>query len=252
MGNRGKIITGIVAVLVIVVAIIGFRFYKTKNEENAVSLNTQSIDTQAENFVNEKLVNTNTVESEKNNSTENVTTSNTSASVNNTLVSGNEEKTNINKEESSSTKNVITNNTSTSINNTVVSKNEETTNNSNSNSDNEIFGKWNTDRVSELNTTKVYDNLVEFFGTSYIEFGSYLTLNEDHTFVDNIYPITDGLKATTGKYEILRNYNKIGDCYVELTYDDGRTIMLQSVYYDESKTTYLTFNLNDISYDLKK
>lgn len=227
MKNKEKIIIIIVAIIVILLALICIKVYKTKNEEKNEIANTQLKDVQIEDVTNIK-----STENKSNNS-----------SVNNVIEKNTTTSQNISKSE----------------NNTTVKENEEKTTNSeekeetnNTNSDDDIVGKWNTIRVAEIKTDKVHDNLVEVFGTSYIKFGSSLILNKDNTFIDVIQPITDGSQSTTGKYEILRSYNKLGDCYVQLMYDDGRTLMLQKVYYDESNVPYLTFNLDDMSFDLKK
>ena len=140
-------------------------------------------------------------------------------------------------------------NTTTSSDTTSSSSNAIT---SSETEDSEIIGKWNTQKVSDLKANETYDNLKDLYGSSYLEFGSYLQLNDDGTFVDAINPVTDGSTSTEGKYKILRSYNKLGDCYVELTYSDGRTEMLQRVYYDNTETPYLTFNSGDLSYILKK
>ena len=57
---------------------------------------------------------------------------------------------------------------------------------------------------------------------------------------------------TSGTYEILRNYYKMGDCYVQLEYSNGETITAQRVFRDNTNTAYLTFNRDNLSYDLKK
>lgn len=152
--------------------------------------------------------------------------------------------------------NTTTTNTNTTNSNTTTSS-DTTSSSSNAitsseTEDSEIIGKWNTQKVSDLKANETYDNLKDLYGSSYLEFGSYLQLNDDGTFVDAINPVTDGSTSTEGKYKILRSYNKLGDCYVELTYSDGRTEMLQRVYYDNTETPYLTFNSGDLSYILKK
>ena len=139
-------------------------------------------------------------------------------------------------------------------------KKDENTNISNSNkvdenttsSDDELIGKWNTVKVIDMQSGKSYDNLAQFFGTSYISYGSSLELKKDGSFIDAVSPVVENTQSTEGTYEILRNYYKNGDCYVELKYSDGKTLMIQRVTYDETGNWYLTFNRDNISYELKK
>lgn len=136
---------------------------------------------------------------------------------------------------------------------TTISKtNDEDTIKKENNANSDIVGKWNTIKVMDMSSNIEYDNLKNLYGSSYLEFGSYLQLNDDGTFTDGIQPVTDGSESKTGKYEILRDYNKKGDCYIELTYSDGRKQMIQKVYLDETENQYLTFNSNNMYYELKK
>lgn len=127
-------------------------------------------------------------------------------------------------------------------------------NNINEKSSDEIIGKWET--VSAVNSEdgKETKNLKEIFGSSYSQYGSYLELNEDGTFIDAIQPITNGSKSNTGKYTVKKDYNKIGDCYVFLSYSDGRETKLQRVFLDESSTPYLVLDefINGYQITLKK
>ena len=86
------------------------------------------------------------------------------------------------------------------------------------------------------------------------EFGSYLELKEDNTFIDAIVPITDGSKSNTGKYTIKRDYFKIGDAYIFLSYQDGNEVKLQRVKLDDSDESYLVLDniINDYQLYLKK
>jgi hypothetical protein len=45
-----------------------------------------------------------------------------------------------------------------------------------------------------------------------------------------------------GTYEVKRDYNKPGDCYVFLTYSDGSKAKLQRVILDDSDTYYLVLD----------
>lgn len=118
----------------------------------------------------------------------------------------------------------------------------------------EIIGKWIT--VSAVNSedgTKT-ENLKDVFGSSYSQYGSYLELTEDGSFIDAIQPITDGSKSNTGTYIIKRDYYKPGDCYVILSYLDGKEEKLQRVFIDDSNTPYLVLNsfINGYQLTLRK
>ena len=66
----------------------------------------------------------------------------------------------------------------------------------------DIVGKWNAISAISAETGEKITNLRDIFGSSYSQYGSYLNLKNDGTFVDAIEPITDGSKATTGTYEV--------------------------------------------------
>lgn len=229
MKNEEKnliIILGVLCItLVIIAVVIVAKVYQNKIESNkqAESIKEQVSAITTDNEKNTtRPINTNTTTTNTNATNSNKTTTNTNTTFQNTTTS---------------------NSTTSSDSNKVTSSETE---------DSEIIGKWNTQKVSDLKANETYDNLKDLYGSSYLEFGSYLQLNDDGTFVDAINPVTDGSTSTEGKYKILRSYNKLGDCYVELTYSDGRTEMLQRVYYDNTETPYLTFNSGDLSYILKK
>ena len=232
MKNKEKnliIILGILCLTLVVIAVvIVAKFYqnKTESKKQAESIKEQVSEITTDNATNTtKSINTNTTTTNTTNS--NTTSTNTNTTFQNTT----KENTTTSSDTTSSSSNAIT---------------------SSETEDSEIIGKWNTQKVSDLKANETYDNLKDLYGSSYLEFGSYLQLNDDGTFVDAINPVTDGSTSTEGKYKILRSYNKLGDCYVELTYSDGRTEMLQRVYYDNTETPYLTFNSGDLSYILKK
>ena len=122
----------------------------------------------------------------------------------------------------------------------------------NTSSDDDIVGKWYTKSINDMQSGEKYDNLVDFFGTSYLHYGSYLELKKDNTFIDSISPVVENSKSVEGTYKILKDYYKIGDCYVELKYSDGRKLTLQRILLDETGTLYLTFDIDNFSYYLKK
>ena len=227
MKNKEKnliIILGVLCItLVIIAVVIVSKVYQNKIESNK----------QAESI--KEQVSAITTDNEKN----------TTRPINTNATNSNKTTTNTNTTFQNTTKeNTTTSNSTTSSDSNKVTSSET--------EDSEIIGKWNTQKVSDLKANETYDNLKDLYGSSYLEFGSYLQLNADGTFVDAIQPVTNGSTSTEGKYKILRSYNKLGDCYVELTYSDGRTEMLQRVYYDNTETPYLTFNSGDLSYILKK
>ena len=116
-------------------------------------------------------------------------------------------------------------------------KNVTTTRNSNEYSD--IIGKWETISGINSETGKETKNLVDIFGSSYREYGSYLEFKKDGTFIDAIEPITDGSKSNIGNYIIKKDYYKLGDYYVFLLYSDGHEEKLQKVFLDDSNVPYL-------------
>ena len=122
------------------------------------------------------------------------------------------------------------------------------------NTSNEFIGKWNTISAINSKTGDETRNLTDVFGSSYNEFGSYLELKEDGTFINSIIPITDGSKSNIGKYTIKKDYMKQGDAYVILSYSDGGEEELQRVYLDDNNTPYLVLDsfVNDYQLYLKK
>lgn len=127
-------------------------------------------------------------------------------------------------------------------------------NNSNDLSDNsDIIGKWNTYEMIDSKTAKVLEPR-EVFESGYGGI-SYLELKEDGTFKDFISPISSSEFIDEGKYEIKRNYNRNGDCYVILNYLDGRSLTLQKEYLSSDNIPSLVVPLNskgDYEYHLKK
>lgn len=118
----------------------------------------------------------------------------------------------------------------------------------------EIVGKWNAISAVSAETGEKVENLREIFGSSYATYGSYLEFKSDGTFLDAIVPITDGSKTSMGTYEVKRDYNKPGDCYVFLTYSDGTEAKLQKVILDDSNTYYLVLEdfINGYQFTFKK
>ena len=175
---------------------------------------------------------------------------------NNVVVENEEVEDDVKSAENTLNQKDIKNSSNTAENETIQEENtlKETAKESNSAKENEIIGRWNTYRAIEITTATEITNLAEVFGSS-IKYGSYLQLNEDGTFLDNISPVTDGSKSVKGTYIIQNNYKKLGDCYIVLNYDDGRTERLQRVYYDDSNVPSLSteYNQGDIyQFDLKK
>lgn len=127
-------------------------------------------------------------------------------------------------------------------------------NNSKDLSDNsDIIGKWNTYEMIDSKTAKVLEPR-EVLGSGYGGI-SYLELKEDGTFKDFISPISSSEFIDEGKYEIKRNYNRNGDCYVILNYLDGRSLTLQKEYLSSDNIPSLVVPLNskgDYEYHLKK
>lgn len=118
----------------------------------------------------------------------------------------------------------------------------------------EFIGKWQTISAINSETGEKTNNLTDVFGSSFLQFGSYLELKENGTFFDAIQPITNGSRSNTGKYTIKRNYKEKGDCYIFLNYSDGYQEKLQRVYLDKSKISYLVLDnsINGYQLTLKK
>ena len=119
---------------------------------------------------------------------------------------------------------------------------------------NDMIGKWQTVSAVNTETGEKTTNLKDVFGSSYQKYGSYLELNKDGTFNDAIEPITDGSKSNTGKYTIKKDYNKIGDCYIILSYSDQNEEKLQRIFLDDNNTAYLVLDniINGYQLFLKK
>ena len=118
----------------------------------------------------------------------------------------------------------------------------------------DYIGKWNTVKAVNADTGEETIYLSDVFGSSFKEFGSYLELKEDGSFIDAIIPITDGNKSNNGKYIIENDYYKIGDTYIFLNYSDGNKETLQRVYLDDNKVPYLVLDtlVNGYQLYLKK
>ena len=98
----------------------------------------------------------------------------------------------------------------------------------------DIIGVWNTFQLIDAENGEVIQNLSSVLGTAYIQYGSYLELKEDGTFLDAIYPVTSGELSTEGTYTIAKDYYNLGDCYVFLNYSDGRTKTFMVIYYEDN------------------
>ena len=141
--------------------------------------------------------------------------------------------------------------------NNVSDKSKEINNiedNSEDNLNKDIIGKWETVKAVNSIDGKETNNLRDVFGSSYATYGSYLELKDDGTFFDAIKPITNGSEPNTGKYRIVNDYNKVGDCYVFLEYSNGNEKTIQKIYLDDSNIPYLVLDdfVNDYQLYLKK
>lgn len=58
--------------------------------------------------------------------------------------------------------------------------------------------------------------------------------------------------STTGNYTVERNINKLGDCYVNLNYSDGRVLKCQRIYYEDNIDTLSFVNGKNYEFDLRK
>lgn len=134
-----------------------------------------------------------------------------------------------------------------------LSKRTSSDNQNDVNNNSDLIGKWNTYEVVDSKTAKVLEP-GEVFGSGY-RGTSYLELKEDGTFKDFISPILSSEFVDEGKYEIQRNYNRNGDCYVILNYLDGRSLTLQKEYLSSDNIPSLVIPVNsegDYEYHLKK
>ena len=134
-----------------------------------------------------------------------------------------------------------------------LSKRTSSDNQNDVNNNSDLIGKWNTYEVVDSKTAKVLEP-GEAFGSGY-RGTSYLELKEDGTFKDFISPILSSEFVDEGKYEIQRNYNRNGDCYVILNYLDGRSLTLQKEYLSSDNIPSLVIPVNsegDYEYHLKK
>ena len=135
--------------------------------------------------------------------------------------------------------------------NNIVEEEPNVTENEESNED--IVGVWNTFQLIDGNNGEIIQNLSNVLGTAYIQYGSYLELKEDGTFLDAIYPVTSGELSTEGTYTIARDYYKVGDCYVFLNYSDGRTKTFMVIYYEDNVSVLSYFEEGETyQIDLKK
>ena len=132
----------------------------------------------------------------------------------------------------------------------IIKKQNKTT----TNTPDEIIGKWNTVSAVNIETGQKTENLRDVFGSSYSQYGSYLELKEDKTFIDALRPITTDNESTTGTYTIQKDENKKGDYYIYLTYNDGSKNKLEKVFLDNSNTPYLVLDnfINGYQLTLKK
>ena len=135
--------------------------------------------------------------------------------------------------------------------NNIIKEDSNVIENEESNED--IIGVWNTFQLIDVENGEIIQNLSNVLGTAYIQYGSYLKLNEDGTFLDAIYPVTSGEFSTEGTYTIAKDYYKVGDCYVFLNYSDGRTKTFMRIYYEDNVPVLSSYEEGETyQIDLKK
>lgn len=123
----------------------------------------------------------------------------------------------------------------------------------NEESNEDVIGVWNTYQLIKAEDGEIIQNLSNVLGTAYIQYGSYLKLNEDGTFLDAIYSVTSGELSTEGTYTVAKDYYRVGDCYVFLNYLDGRTKTFMRIYYEDNVPVLSYFEEGETyQIDLKK
>ena len=97
-----------------------------------------------------------------------------------------------------------------------------------------FVGTWNSENAYsyEYEEWNEVESLIEIFGTSMHQYGSKFTINEDGTFEDYVFPVTEGDSYRNGTYSF-DNANEL-----TLKYTDG----------DKNVTIYI-INENEIIYD---
>lgn len=94
-----------------------------------------------------------------------------------------------------------------------------------------ITGKWNTYRIINRETGEE-ENFMNVFGSSYREYGSYIEIKEDNTFLDCTSPIQSSESPVGTDYSLTKNSESDDNKYlgVELNYSDKSSIDTHIVY----------------------
>lgn len=114
-----------------------------------------------------------------------------------------------------------------------------------------LTGDWEFKNVTDKNRKEI--SSMEVFGSSGVN--GYFTFLENGRFINNLTGGNSSEFINEGKYEVKRNYNKYGDCYMILNYIDGRSLTFQRVYFSDDKVPTLVSSTNGKSgyeYYLKK
>ena len=94
-----------------------------------------------------------------------------------------------------------------------------------------ISGKWNTYRVIDRETGKE-ESFMNVFGSSYREYGSYIEIKDDNTFLDCTSPIQSSESPVGTNYSLTKDTEVDDDKYlgIELNYSDKSLIDTHIVY----------------------
>lgn len=195
----------IISIIIIIIMAIYICIEKRNSNKEVASLESNAINMQ------EKIDNL----QEKIDSISNIVDTNSISKNNSTSTSYN-------------TTNTTENSTSSNLSNNTTNENSQNTENS------DLIGSWNTVSAVDTSTWNYIDNLTEVFGSSYLTYGSSLTLNSDGTFIDSIYPTTSGEASTKGTYTINKSYYVPGDRVVILNYSDGKQKLFKVIYQEEN------------------
>ena len=92
-------------------------------------------------------------------------------------------------------------------------------------------GKWNTYRIINRETGEE-ENFMNVFGSSYREYGSYIEIKDDNTFLDCTSPIQSSESPVGTDYSLTKNSESDDNKYlgVELNYNDKSSIDTHIVY----------------------
>lgn len=94
-----------------------------------------------------------------------------------------------------------------------------------------ITGKWNTYRIINRETGEE-ENFMNVFGSSYREYGSYIEIKDDNTFLDCTSPIQSSESPVGTKYLLTKDTEVDEDKYlgIELNYSDKSLINTHIIY----------------------